>query len=99
VRPDAATVADDRELPLADRRGHHGIRIQTDPGPRAVEAAVAQRETIAPVDRGHRLLQVEERLHYWAQRPGRVGIEGIGLGLHRPARAGVAKRPEALRHE
>jgi hypothetical protein len=28
-----------------------------------------------------------------------VGIKGIGLGLHRPARAGESKRPKALRHE
>src|SRR5919106_2156543 len=91
VRPDATTAADDREPTLADRPGHHRIRSQADPGPRTVEAAVAQRETRAPLDRGHRLLQIEEPLHYWPQRPRRVGIEGIGLGLHRPARAGPSE--------
>ncbi|MGB0091610.1 MAG: hypothetical protein WBP81_03625 [Solirubrobacteraceae bacterium] len=34
-----------------------------------------------------------------AQRRRRVGIEGIGLGLHRPACAGESESPEALRHE
>jgi hypothetical protein len=33
------------------------------------------------------------------QRRRRVGIEGIGLGLHRPARAGVPPTRIALRHE
>src|SRR5919107_251175 len=59
VRPDATTATDDREPTLADRRRHHRIRSQADPGPRTVEAAIAQRETLAPLDRGHRLLQIE----------------------------------------
>src|ERR687897_965077 len=46
-RPDAATVPDDREPTLADRRPDHGIRRPADPGPRTVEAAVPQRETLA----------------------------------------------------
>src|ERR687897_1155161 len=54
-RPDATTVPDDREPTLADRRRHHRIRSQADRGPRTVEAAVAQRETLAPLDRRHRL--------------------------------------------
>jgi hypothetical protein len=33
------------------------------------------------------------------QRRRRVGIDGIGLGQHRPARAGPPKSPKALRHE
>src|SRR6266511_4457434 len=62
VRPDAPTVADDREPTLADRPGHHRIRSQADPGPRTVEAAVAQREALAPLDRRHRPLDIEDRL-------------------------------------
>src|ERR671915_1093066 len=60
VRPDATTVADDWEPTLADRRRHHRIRSQADPGPRTVEAAVAQRETLAPLDRRHRPLEMED---------------------------------------
>src|SRR4051812_7183173 len=51
VRRDATTVADDREPALADRRRHRRIRSQADRGPRTVEAAVAQRETLTPLDR------------------------------------------------
>src|SRR5919106_805944 len=69
MRPDATTVTDDREPTLAYQPRHLRVRSQADPGPRTVEAAVAQRQTLAPVDRGHRLLQIEERLHYRRPRP------------------------------
>src|SRR5918992_659202 len=84
VRPDATAVADDREPTLADRPGHHRIRSQADPGPGAVEAAVAQREALAPLDRRHRLLQVEDCLQ--------PRLDG-------PVGAGEPEGPEALRHE
>jgi hypothetical protein len=91
--------ADEREATLADRRRHHRIRSQAEPGPRTVEAAVAQHETLAPLDRRHRLLEVEDRRQPRPQRHRQVVIEGIGLGLHRPARAGESNSRNALRHE
>src|SRR5215216_6586219 len=83
IRKNAATVTDDRESTLADRRRHLGVSSQADRSPRTVEAAVAQRETLAPLDRRHRPLQIEDRLQPRLPGPRRVGIERIGLGLRR----------------
>ena len=45
------------------------------------------------------MLQVEVSSQPRPEGRRRIGIEGIRLGLHRPAGAGEAEAPEALGHE
>jgi D-alanyl-D-alanine carboxypeptidase (penicillin-binding protein 5/6) len=58
LREDATPVADDREPALADRCRHHRVLSLADRGARTVESAVAQHQTLPPLDTRHRPLQI-----------------------------------------
>src|SRR6185295_10639261 len=77
-RPVAAAVADERELALADHL--ELIAAGREAGARAVEAAVAEDH---PAGAGYEHLEAPDRGMGLAQAARRVGVERVGLGLHR----------------
>ena len=89
-RPDAAAVADDRELARLEHLPLLAAGGEARAG--AVEAAVAQRD---PAGAGDRRLEVLDRLERRAHLLGGLLVQRVVLGLDRPADARVRARPRS----
>jgi hypothetical protein len=98
-RPDPAAVADDRQAALPDDLGDLPRRVDGERGPGPVETAVAEGEAVEAVRVCDRVLDVANRRKRLGDRPRRVLLERVRLGLHKASHGLERPAGEALSDE